>query len=48
MEAFAGNGGFPLPSHFWQDKGPYLAIMTGYALLMLVGILIVMKRKDVK
>jgi ABC-type multidrug transport system ATPase subunit/pSer/pThr/pTyr-binding forkhead associated (FHA) protein len=39
---------FPLPSNFWQDKGPYLAIMTGYALLMLVLILVVMKRKDVK
>jgi ABC-type multidrug transport system ATPase subunit/pSer/pThr/pTyr-binding forkhead associated (FHA) protein len=47
-EAFAASGAFPLPSHFWQDKGPYLAIMTGYALLMLVLILIVMKRKDVK
>jgi ABC-type multidrug transport system ATPase subunit/pSer/pThr/pTyr-binding forkhead associated (FHA) protein len=46
--AFATTEGFPLPSHFWRDKGPYLAIMTGYALLMLVGILIVMKRKDVK
>jgi ABC transport system ATP-binding/permease protein len=39
---------FPLPSEFWNDKGPYLAIMTGYALLMVVLILIVMKRKDVK
>jgi len=47
-EAFAASGTFPLPSHFWQDKGPYLAIMTGYALLMLVLILVVMKRKDVK
>jgi ABC-type multidrug transport system ATPase subunit/pSer/pThr/pTyr-binding forkhead associated (FHA) protein len=47
-EAFAASGAFPLPSHFWRDEGPYLAIMTGYALLMLVLILIVMKRKDVK
>jgi ABC-type multidrug transport system ATPase subunit len=47
-EAFTASNAFPLPSHFWQDKGPYLAIMTGYALLMLVLILIVMKRKDVK
>ena len=39
---------FPLPSDFWKDKGPYLAIMTGYALLMMVLILVVMKRKDVK
>jgi len=34
-EAFAVKGSFPLPSHFWEDKGPYLAIMTGYSLLML-------------
>jgi len=47
-EAFAAVGAFPLPSEFWKDKGPYLAIMTGYALLMMVLILIVMKRKDVK
>jgi hypothetical protein len=47
-EAFLTPGVFPLPSAFWKDKGPYLAIMTGYALLMVVLILIVMKRKDVK
>ncbi len=47
-EAVMAGQGFALPSHFWRDKGPYLAIMTGYALLMLVGILAVMKRKDVK
>jgi ABC-type multidrug transport system ATPase subunit len=47
-EAFAASGAFPLPSKFWRDKGPYLAIMTGYALLMVVCILVVMKRKDVK
>jgi hypothetical protein len=40
--------GTPLESHFWSDKGPYLGIMTAYALLMLLLILIVMKRKDVK
>jgi len=47
-ESFTMNNAFPLPSNFWQDKGPYLAIMSGYAMLMLVLILIVMKRKDVK
>jgi ABC-type multidrug transport system ATPase subunit len=47
-EDFAKAGDFPLPSNFWRDKGPYLAIMTGYALLVLVCILVVMKRKDVK
>ncbi|MFZ0960669.1 MAG: FHA domain-containing protein [Terriglobia bacterium] len=47
-EDFAKAGDFPLPSKFWPDKGPYLAIMAGYALVMLVLILIVMKRKDVK
>ncbi len=39
---------FPLESHFWQDKGPYLAILAGYTALMTVLILIVMKTKDVK
>jgi hypothetical protein len=38
----------PLESHFLSDKGPYLSILAGYAALMLVLILIVMKRKDVK
>jgi hypothetical protein len=47
-EAFAASGAFPLPSKFLRDKGPYLFIMTGYALLMLVLILIIMKRKDKK
>ncbi|MGO8790169.1 MAG: FHA domain-containing protein [Terriglobia bacterium] len=47
-EAFAARGTFPLPSRFWADKGPYLAIMAGYAVLMLGLILMVMKRKDVK
>jgi ABC-type multidrug transport system ATPase subunit/pSer/pThr/pTyr-binding forkhead associated (FHA) protein len=47
-ESFAAAGAFPLRSDFWKDKGPYLAIMTGYALLMTALILILMKRKDVK
>ena len=46
-EAFAASGAFPLPSRFWKDKGPYLAIMTGFALLTVIAILVVMKRKDV-
>jgi len=46
-EAFAASGAFPLPSRFWKDKGPYLAIMTSFALLMVIAILVVMKRKDV-
>ena len=47
-EAFLVSGAFPLASHFLKDKGPYLLIMTGYALVMVVLILILMKRKDVK
>jgi len=47
-EAFAASGAFPLPSNFLRDKGPYLSILTGYALLMVVLILVVMKGKDVK
>jgi ABC-type multidrug transport system ATPase subunit/pSer/pThr/pTyr-binding forkhead associated (FHA) protein len=46
-EAFAVSGAFPLPSSFWKDKGPYLAIMAGMAVLMVIAILVVMKRKDV-
>jgi ABC-type multidrug transport system ATPase subunit/pSer/pThr/pTyr-binding forkhead associated (FHA) protein len=46
-EAFKAPGAFPLPSRFWKDKGPYLAIMTSFALLMVIAILVVMKRKDV-
>jgi hypothetical protein len=41
------SGAFPLPSRFWKDKGPYLAIMASYAVLMVIAILVVMKRKDV-
>jgi hypothetical protein len=46
-EAFAASGAFPLPSRFWKDKGPYLAIMTSFALFTVIAILVVMKRKDV-
>jgi ABC-type multidrug transport system ATPase subunit/pSer/pThr/pTyr-binding forkhead associated (FHA) protein len=46
-EAFVASGTFPLPSRFWKDKGPYLAIMTSFALFMTMAILVVMKRKDV-
>jgi ABC-type multidrug transport system ATPase subunit/pSer/pThr/pTyr-binding forkhead associated (FHA) protein len=46
-EAFAASGAFPLPSSFWKDKGPYLAIMASFAVLMTLAILVVMKRKDV-
>jgi hypothetical protein len=46
-EAFAASGAFPLPSSFWKDKGPYLAIMAGMAALTVIAILLVMKRKDV-
>jgi ABC-type multidrug transport system ATPase subunit/pSer/pThr/pTyr-binding forkhead associated (FHA) protein len=46
-EAFAASGAFPLPSRFWKDKGPYLAIMTSFALFVVIAILVVMKRKDV-
>ncbi|MGB7592441.1 MAG: hypothetical protein WBO19_14495, partial [Terriglobia bacterium] len=46
-EAFRASRAFPLASRFWKDKGPYLAIMTSFALLMVIAILVVMKRKDV-
>jgi hypothetical protein len=46
-EAFAGSGAFPLPSFFWKDKGPYLSIMAGFAMLIAIAILVIMKRKDV-
>jgi hypothetical protein len=39
--------GFALPDVFWKDKGPYLGIMAGYAVAMVIAILILMKRKDV-
>jgi ABC-type multidrug transport system ATPase subunit/pSer/pThr/pTyr-binding forkhead associated (FHA) protein len=46
-EAFAASRAFPLPSSFWKDKGPYLAIMTSFVVSMVIAILVVMKRKDV-
>jgi hypothetical protein len=46
-ETFRASGAFPLPSRFWKDKGPYLAIMTSFALFVAIAILVVMKRKDV-
>jgi hypothetical protein len=45
--AFAAPGAFPLVSVFWKDKGPYLTILAGYAVLMVIAILVVMKGKDV-
>jgi ABC-type multidrug transport system ATPase subunit/pSer/pThr/pTyr-binding forkhead associated (FHA) protein len=47
-ETFATSGAFPLPARFWKDKGPYLAIMASYAVLMVIAILVVMKRKDAR
>jgi ABC transport system ATP-binding/permease protein len=38
---------FPLASDFWPDKGPYLAILVGYALVMIAIVLVLVKRKDV-
>jgi ABC-type multidrug transport system ATPase subunit/pSer/pThr/pTyr-binding forkhead associated (FHA) protein len=46
-DVFAASGAFPLPSRFWKDKGPYLAIMFSFAVIMTIAILAVMKRKDV-
>ncbi len=46
--AFAASRTFPLPSEFWKDKGPYLGILGGYALLMTAVVLFMMRRKDVK
>jgi ABC transport system ATP-binding/permease protein len=47
-EAEGTIGALPLESHFIHDKGPYLAILAGYAVAMLALILVVMKTKDVK
>jgi ABC-type multidrug transport system ATPase subunit/pSer/pThr/pTyr-binding forkhead associated (FHA) protein len=38
---------FALPDVFWKDKGPYLGIMAGYAVVMVFAIFILVKRKDV-
>ena len=46
-EAFAASGSFPLPSHFWSDKGPYLGILTVHLLVLTLAVLLLMKRKDV-
>lgn len=46
-ETFAAARAFPLPSAFWKDKGPYLAIMAGFAIAMAIAILVIMKQKDV-
>lgn len=46
-ESFAASGVFPLPSNFWVDKGPYLGILAGYALLMTLIVLFLVKGKDV-
>jgi hypothetical protein len=46
-EAFAAPGVFPLPSRFWHDKEPYLTIMASFAVVMVIAVLVVMKRKDV-
>ena len=39
--------GFPLASDFWPDKGPYLAILFGYGVVMVGIVLYLVKRKDV-
>jgi len=44
---FTTSNSFPLPSNFWKDKGPYFAVLTGYAIIMTWIVLILMKRKDV-
>lgn len=46
-EAFAAAGTFPLPSRFWNDKGPYLGVLAVHLLVMTLAVLILMKRKDV-
>jgi hypothetical protein len=45
-EPFARPSRFPLPSVFWKDKGPYLGILFGYAVVMTSLLLLLMKRKD--
>lgn len=46
-ETAAAPGYFPLPSSFLKDKGPYFAVLAGYALVMVWIVLFLMKRKDV-
>jgi hypothetical protein len=45
-EAFV-SGGFPLPSNFWKDKGPYIGVLAVHILVMTLTVLLLMKRKDV-
>jgi ABC transport system ATP-binding/permease protein len=45
--AAVGQARFPLPSHFWSDEGPYLAILAGFMVAMTTLVLYLMKRKDV-
>ncbi len=45
-QAFLAPRSFPLPSFFWRDKGPYLEVLTGFALSMTALVLFLMKRKD--
>jgi len=39
--------GFPLAQNFWKDEGPYVGILAGIAMVMVIAVLIFMKRKDV-
>jgi hypothetical protein len=45
--ASALEQGFPLAQNFWKDEGPYLGILAGIAVIMVIAVLIFMKRKDV-
>jgi len=45
--AAVGQARFPLPSHFWSDEGPYLAILAGFMVAMTALVLSLMKQKDV-
>ena len=44
---FAQARTFPLPAHFWHDKGPYMGVLAAHLLAMTLAVLILMKRKDV-
>ncbi len=45
--AFKGGEAVPLPAHYWQDEGPYLAALAAFALIMTALVLALMKRKDI-
>jgi ABC-type multidrug transport system ATPase subunit/pSer/pThr/pTyr-binding forkhead associated (FHA) protein len=45
--AMLERGAFPLPANFWKDEGPYVGILAGIAVVMVIAVLIFMKRKDV-